>query len=435
MTHKATHRPRQKASICVNAGRSTCLSSSVNLTPKIPKYKPISIVGQGAFGVVYSARSPDDSIVAIKKVLIDPRYKNREYDILKKLNNINCVKMLTAFKSHGKKKEIFLNIVMEFLPMSLHQFNVNYRKERKFPALIFVRLFAFQMFSGLHYLHSIGITHRDMKPHNLLIDPETGELKICDFGSAKEIKPGDVSVSYIASRFYRAPELMLNCTNYNNSIDIWAAGCIIAEMLMAGTPLFPGNTSIGELHEIIKIIGPPSEDDLHSFEHDDIDISNLKQTTDLQKVLPSHTPSDILDLLLKIFVYDPKKRPAAYECMQHKCFNRLFSKNIVLPNQRPLPFLDRNPIFDSPNLEKPNSMVKENVHLIQPQLIQQHANHQMQPTTDNVPESFNNLKQFKKSSKGTIDKVNCSFTPMDTNISHKNQFIRQGQQIIYPTVE
>lgn len=343
MTHRATHRPSDKFNIRAAAGRSTCLTGTSKLSSKYPKYRPLTVVGQGAFGVVYSARAPDGTIVAIKKVLIDPRYKNREYDIIKKIDNRNCIKMISSFKSHGKKKEIYLNIVMEFFPMSLHQFNISYRKERKFPPLIFVRLYGFQVFAGLHYLHSNGITHRDLKPQNILIDSDTGELKICDFGSAKELRPDEPSVSYIASRFYRAPELMLNCTSYTSSIDIWAAGCVIAEMLMAGAPLFQGSSSMGQLHEIIKVIGPPTKDELSTFQHDDIDYFSVLQTTELSKVLPSHTPADILDLLQKIFIYDPYSRPTALQCMHHKCFNRLFAKNIMLPNKRPLPFLDRNP--------------------------------------------------------------------------------------------
>ncbi|OHT16693.1 CMGC family protein kinase [Tritrichomonas foetus] len=344
-TRRQTDRPKN-LKIQSAIGRSTVLtghSTSPLLTPKMPKYRPITIVGQGAFGVVYSARAPDNSIVAIKKVLIDPRYKNREYDILKKIDHRNCIKMQTSFKSHGKKNEIYLNIVMDYFPMSLHQFNMSHRKERKFPALIYVRLYGFQIFAGLNYLHSMGITHRDMKPQNVLIDPESGELNICDFGSAKELKPGESSVSYIASRFYRAPELMYNCQSYTNSIDIWAAGCIIAEMLMAGSPLFQGSSSIGQLLEIIKMLGPPTDDDLNSFQHDDVDYSNISQVTSLTKVLPQHTPPDILELLQQIFVYNPSARPTALQCMRHKCFNRLFSKNIMLPNKRPLPLLERNP--------------------------------------------------------------------------------------------
>lgn len=428
MTHRATHRPSEKFSIRAAAGRSTCLTGTPMLTPKFPKYRPLSVVGQGAFGVVYSARAPDGTIVAIKKVLIDPRYKNREYDIIKKVDNRNCIKMITSFKSHGKKKEIYLNIVMEFFPMSLHQFNISYRKERKFPALIYVRLFGFQVFAGLHYLHSNGITHRDLKPQNILIDSETGELKICDFGSAKELRPDEPSVSYIASRFYRAPELMLNCTLYTSSIDIWAAGCVIAEMLMAGAPLFQGSSSIGQLHEIIKVIGPPTKEELSTFQHDDIDYLSISQITELSKVLPAHTPPDILDLLQKIFVYDPYSRPTALQCMHHKCFNRLFSKNIMLPNKRPLPFLDRDPINSSSSSyieDNPqNSKVQINLQNHQDQQNEQQKQVQLQTSVGFAPKQNSESTAFINN-----DKPSNTINP-STNTNGKSQFILQGQKII-----
>jgi glycogen synthase kinase 3 beta len=88
----------------------------------------VKVLGQGAFGVVYSARAPDGSLVAIKKVLVDPRYKNRELETMQLINNRYVVRLLNSFKTAGRKeKEIFLNLVMEYLPISLHHFNLNYR--------------------------------------------------------------------------------------------------------------------------------------------------------------------------------------------------------------------------------------------------------------------------------------------------------------------
>ncbi|OHT17638.1 CMGC family protein kinase [Tritrichomonas foetus] len=319
-------------------------NSSHNL---IPEYKPIKAIGQGAFGVVYIAQSPDGETVAIKKVLQDPRYKNRELDTLKMLNHNNCIRLKNAFKSRGhKQNEVYLNIVMDFLPMSLHQFIMNYRQKKMYPPVLFIKLFSFQIFAGLHYLHCKGITHRDMKPQNVIIDSDSGELKICDFGSAKMLKPGEKSVSYIASRFYRAPELVFDCTEYTSSIDIWAAGCIIAEGLMAGTPIFAGLSSVGQLAEIFRVLGFPTKEELSSFPHS-LDISSVPpctgKSTSLDAVLPPHTPEDMRDLLRSIFVYNPKQRPTALECMQHPCYDDLFVSGITMPNGRPLPTMIRKP--------------------------------------------------------------------------------------------
>lgn len=82
------------------------------------------------------------------------------------------------------------------------------------------------------YLHALGICHRDIKPQNLLVDSNNHVLKVCDFGSAKRLIKGEVNVSYICSRYYRAPELIFGATEYNNSIDVWSVGCVMAELLL-----------------------------------------------------------------------------------------------------------------------------------------------------------------------------------------------------------
>ncbi len=109
----------------------------------------------------------------------------------------------------------------------------------------------YQLFRSLAYIHSMGICHRDIKPQNLLLDPESAVLKLCDFGSAKQLVKGELNVSYICSRYYRAPELIFGATDYTCNIDIWSAGCVLAELLL-GQPIFPGDSGVDQLVEIIK---------------------------------------------------------------------------------------------------------------------------------------------------------------------------------------
>lgn len=108
-----------------------------------------------------------------------------------------------------------------------------------------VRLYAYQMFKGLSYLEARKICHRDIKPQNILVNDREDDkkLKICDFGSAKILKEGEANISYICSRYYRAPELIFKAEHYTNSIDMWSMGCVIAEMML-GEPLFPGENSL-----------------------------------------------------------------------------------------------------------------------------------------------------------------------------------------------
>lgn len=145
-----------------------------------------------------------------------------------------------------------------------------------------VKLYIYQLFRSLAYIHSQGICHRDIKPQNLLLDPNSGILKLCDFGSAKILVENEPNVSYICSRYYRAPELIFGATNYttkigeftrkressgsgtNSSADVWSTGCVMAE-LMLGQPLFPGESGIDQLVEIIKVLGTPTRDQIRTM--------------------------------------------------------------------------------------------------------------------------------------------------------------------------
>ena len=130
--------------------------------------------------------------------------------------------------------------------------------------MILVKLYAYQCFRALAYIHALGICHRDIKPQNLLVHPDTHELKVCDFGSAKRLVKGEVNVSYICSRYYRAPELIFGATDYTQSIDVWSVGCVIAELLL-GQPLFPGDSGVDQLVEIIKVLGTPTRDQISAM--------------------------------------------------------------------------------------------------------------------------------------------------------------------------
>ena len=107
---------------------------------------------------------------------------------------------------------------------------------------LLIKVYAYQLFRGLNYLSQRGVVHRDIKPQNLLVDPGCHALKICDFGSAKKIKKDDKNIAYTCSRYYRAPELLFGSRYYSFPVDMWAAGCVLAELFL-GSPLFKGENS------------------------------------------------------------------------------------------------------------------------------------------------------------------------------------------------
>lgn len=200
--------------------------------------------------------------MAIKKVYQDKRYKNRELQIMKELFHPNVVQMKHAFYTTGDKQdEVYLNVVMDYIPETVYRVMRHYVKMKQSVPKLLVKLYAYQMFRSLAYIHALGICHRDIKPQNLLVDPSTHILKLCDFGSAKKLLRGEPNVSYICSRYYRAPELIFGCTDYTPAIDVWSVGCVIAE-LMLGQPLFPGESGVDQLVEIIKVLGTPTREQI-----------------------------------------------------------------------------------------------------------------------------------------------------------------------------
>ena len=127
---------------------------------------------------------------------------------------------------HSQKDEVYLNLVLEFVPETVYRASRHYTKLKQPMPVLQIKLYMYQLLRSLAYIHSVGICHRDIKPQNLLLDPASGILKLCDFGSAKILVAGEPNVSYICSRYYRAPELIFGATNYM--------------------------TNIGEFHEFVK---------------------------------------------------------------------------------------------------------------------------------------------------------------------------------------
>ncbi|WFD35609.1 hypothetical protein MCUN1_002467 [Malassezia cuniculi] len=317
---------------------------------RILSYTNCRAIGNGSFGVVFQARlvrkeaseSSDDGSddVAIKKVLQDKRFKNRELQIMRVLRHPNVVDLRAFFYTHGEKKdELYLNLVLEYVPETVYRASRHYTKVKQTMPMLLVKLYIYQVLRSLAYIHSLGICHRDIKPQNLLLDPRTGVLKLCDFGSAKILVPGEPNVSYICSRYYRAPELIFGATNYTTNIDIWSTGCVMAE-IMQGMPLFPGESGIDQLVEIIKVLGTPSREQIKTMNPNYMEHKFPQiRPHPFSKIFRPRTPSDAIDLITNLLQYTPTARLTAVEAMCHPFFDELREEDVVLSNGRPMPDL------------------------------------------------------------------------------------------------
>jgi len=278
-------------------------------------YKPIKMIGEGAFGKVFAASSSKNKVVAIKTIRGSDKYIKREIGIMQKLNHINCLPLIDYCLSKQDTAGIVMDMYPNTLLTVLRMFS---NKGSRFP-LFYIKLFTYQIFAGLDHMHLKGFVHRDIKPENLLVDYSTGSLVIADFGSARKFKSGSTMASYVTSRFYRAPELINGSTFYGPEIDIWSVGCVIGEMLRNGIPLFTSDSAPAQLEIISDVIN--------------------NQT--LPEKLIIRVPPDLLDLLNQVLSLNPKKRPSASKCMNHQFFDELFAKGVTLPNGGSLPKLSR----------------------------------------------------------------------------------------------
>ena len=224
-------------------------------------------LGAGAFGVVFRSRTPSGQVVAIKQVVEDKHYVNREVEICKKLaaaNHPNIVAVKGLYFVADQQGGRTMNLVLEYVPQTMRGVLSFLSKRDMRMKLSRVQVYMYQLARAMLFLHQQDVLHRDVKPENILINPETHELKLTDFGSAKMIVPGKQSVTYICSRFYRAPELILDRELYGAAIDIWSYGCILAELAI-GSPFFLGESNVAQLVEITRVLGSITKADTDSM--------------------------------------------------------------------------------------------------------------------------------------------------------------------------
>jgi len=304
------------------------------------------VIGTGSFGVVYQATVLETGeTVAIKKVLQDRRFKNRELAIMALLKHSNVIALRHCFYSRDTKpsapgqastEELYLNLVMDFIPSTLHRCLRDHSKVARLVPVYLVRVYMWQLLRATHYIHSLGICHRDIKPQNLLLS-KMHELRLCDFGSAKQLNPAEPNVSYICSRYYRAPELVFESTSYSTAIDTWSVGAVLGEMLR-GSPLFPGQSSVDQMISIIRVLGSPSPAEVHAMNpHSKTAFPDFPAIppANLDALFKQRAPADAIELVQALLRYDPAARLTPLQALQHRFFD-------------PLPFRHTHPMEEPP---------------------------------------------------------------------------------------
>uniref|UniRef100_A0A0K0D5N4 Protein kinase domain-containing protein n=1 Tax=Angiostrongylus cantonensis TaxID=6313 RepID=A0A0K0D5N4_ANGCA len=260
---------------------------------------------------------------------------------MRRLEHPNIVRLMYYFYGSDNKKDEYLYLILELFPKTVHQLIKAYAQTGEVldlfstKASIELILYMFQLFRGLSFMNSFNICHRDIKPQNLLVNPDRGTLRICDFGSAKVLNKNDTNVSYICSRYYRAPELIFGAVRYTTKIDVWSAGTVMAELIL-GRPIFPGGSALQQLVEIIKIVGIPTKEDILAMNqnHKEMDLPTVKSIP-LRKLLRGKSLSAAVSLLSSIFRYDPSARSSAIEALAHPFFDELRNPELeIFPRRK-----------------------------------------------------------------------------------------------------
>eukprot|EP01135_Chromosphaera_perkinsii_P012150 Nk52_evm14s2596 gene=Nk52_evmTU14s2596 len=290
-------------------------------TFEIPqRYQNLSTIGVGAFGQVCSAFDTVlERNVAIKKVLKPfqtPIHSKRTYREIKLLlhmkhdNVIELIDFFTPARDPASLTDIYL--VTELMGADLHNII-------RFQQLTdeHVQFLVYQILRGLKYVHSAGIIHRDLKPSNIAVN-ENCDLKILDFGLARIADPE--MTGYVATRWYRAPEIMLSWKKYDKAVDIWSVGCIFAELLTQKT-LFPGTDHVNQLTLITDVVGTPSDAVIATIESETarnyVKSMPRSEKMPLDELLgPAASPLAV-DLLEKMLIFDPAARITAEEALGH----------------------------------------------------------------------------------------------------------------------
>ncbi|KAJ6808077.1 cyclin-dependent kinase F-3 isoform X1 [Iris pallida] len=282
------------------------------------KYRLLKEIGDGTCGSVYKAINLEtNETVAVKRMkrkfyFWEECMNLREVKSLRKLNHPNVVKLKEIVRENH---ELFF--IFEHMECNLYQL----MRDRQSPLTeAEIRSFMSQVLQGLAYTHKNGYFHRDMKPENLLVS--NGTIKIADFGLAREVMSKPPYTDYVSTRWYRAPEVLLQSSSYTPAVDMWAIGAILAE-LFTQSPLFPGESEIDQIYKICTVLGTPNSSiwpegmnlpRSFNFRLFQIPPANLSE------IIPNAS-LEAIDLIGQLCSWDPLRRPTAEQALQHPFFH------------------------------------------------------------------------------------------------------------------
>nr|GLL37111.1 cell division control protein 2 homolog D [Ipomoea trifida] len=315
------------ATMTMDAGRKTVGAgmSAMEAFEKLEK------VGEGTYGKVYRARErATGKIVALKKTRLHedeegvPPTTLREISLLRMLSrDPHIVRLIDVKQGQNKEGKTVLYLVFEYMDTDLKKFLRSFRQTGESIPPMTIKSLLYQLCKGVAFCHGHGVLHRDLKPHNLLMDRKTSMLKIADLGLARSFTlPIKKYTHEILTLWYRAPEVLLGATHYSTAVDMWSVGCIFAE-LVTQQAIFAGDSELQQLLHIFRLLGTPNEQVWPG-------VSKLVNWHEYPQWKPQPLSSSVpnldengLNLLAEMLHYEPSRRISAKKAMEHPYFDDL----------------------------------------------------------------------------------------------------------------